>query len=109
MTIKGTTIPTHDIDPLEDIELLQKLDPSTIQLRLWHAQMQHDQGKLSSAELMKLERIAKQTSGRVRTVYNPYTGEIRKAFLPDWVGKHREEDPALVGWSSPVTAKFLKG
>lgn len=106
MAIKGSKITTHDIDPLEDIELIQQIDPSSVQLRLWHAQMQHDEGKLSSKELMKLERVASATSGRVRTIYNPYTGEIRKAYLPDWVGKHKEEDPPLVGWSAPITAKF---
>jgi hypothetical protein len=99
MTLKGTTIPTHDIDPLEDIELIKQIDPSAVQLRLWHAQMQHDQSALSSKELTKLEAHAKVTAGRVRTIYNPYTGEIRKAFLPDWVGKHRPEDPPMVGWA----------
>ncbi len=91
-------IPTHDVDPAEGLEGVAKTDPSSALIKLWHAQKQHDEGVLSSKELAVVERIAGQTAGRARTIYNPYSGEIRKAYLPDWIGKHKEHEPAVVGW-----------
>jgi hypothetical protein len=76
-----------------------QISPSSAQLVLWHGQMQHDLGLISSKELAVLEAQTQGEAKRSRTIYNPYTGEVRKAFLPDWVGKHRPDDPALVGWT----------
>lgn len=101
MTLRSSaTIPTHDIDPAEGIGGICAIDPSSAQIRLWHAQRQHDDGMISSKELAVLERVAGQTAGRSRTIYNPYTGEIRQVFLPDWIGKHKPEDPPMVGWTA---------
>lgn len=97
--IHSAVIPTLDIDPAEGLEGVCKIDPSSAQLKLWHAQKQHDLGVLSSKELAVVEQIAGRTAGRARTIYNPYTGEIRKAFLPDWIGKHKDEDAPMVGWT----------
>lgn len=105
MTLKGTTIPIHEIDLNEGVKEVCAVDPSSAQLVLWHGQMQHDLGVISSKELAALEATAGQVSGRARTIYNPYTGEIRKVFLPDWVGKHRPEDPPIVGWT-PASDKI---
>lgn len=91
------TIPVYDADLIEGAETCIA-DPSNAQIRLWHAQAQHDHGVISGKELAVLERIAGSSAGRSRSIYNPFTGEIRKVFLPDWVGKHKEEDPPMVGW-----------
>jgi|ERR1035437_875946 hypothetical protein len=100
MLLGSKPLTPHDIDPVEGLEEICKLDPSSAQLRLWHAQRQHDEGVLSGKELAVVERIAGQTAGRSRTIFNPYTGEIRKVMLPDWVGKHKDEDAPIVGWSA---------
>jgi hypothetical protein len=46
---------------------------------------------ISGKELAIVERLVGQLAGRARTIYNPYTGEIRKTFLPDWIGKWQKE------------------
>lgn len=103
MTIKGKgTIPVYDADLIENAETCID-EPSGAQLRIWHGRAQHDLGKISSKELAVLERLAGSQASRARTIYNPYTGEIRKAFLPNWVGKHREEDQPIVGWTKDIT------
>lgn len=100
MTLRcSATIPVHDVDVAESAEAVCQIDPSSAQLLLWHGQAQFDLGAISSRELAVLERTAGAAAGRARTIYNPYTGEIRRVFLPDWVGKHRPEDPAMVGWT----------
>ncbi len=99
MIMRSRLVPTLDVDPAEGLEDLCKIDPSSAQIKLWHAQRQHDDGVLSSRELQVVERIAGQTAGRSRSIYNPFTGEIRRAFLPDWIGKHKDDDPPMVGWS----------
>lgn len=102
MIYHSAIIPTHDVDPAEGLEGVCKIDPSSAQIKLWHAQKQHDNGVLSSKELAVVERIAAQTAGRARTIYNPFTGEIRKAFLPDWIGKHKPDEPPVVGWRQEI-------
>lgn len=94
----SATIPVYDADLAENAETCLA-DPSNAQVRLWHAQAQHDEGVISAKELAVLERLAGSQAGRSRAIYNPFTGEIRRAFLPDWVGKHKDEDPPMVGWS----------
>lgn len=96
----SATIPIHDVDPVEGLDGVCQVDPSSAQLKLWHAQMQRDQGIISGSELAVVEKLAGQVAGRARTIMNPYTGEIRKVFLPDWVGKHKPEDPPMVGWTA---------
>lgn len=99
MTIKGTTIPVHEVDLAEHGVTICQIDPSSAQLVLWAGQAQHDLGMISSKELAVLEAQAKTQAGRARTIYNPFTGEYRKVFLPDWVGKHRPDDPHVSGWT----------
>src|SRR4051812_38161757 len=94
----STTIPVYDADLAENAETCLA-DPSNARVRLWHAQAQHDEGVISAKELAVLERLAGSQAGRSRAIYNPFTGEIRRAFLPDWIGKHKDEDPPMVGWS----------
>ena len=99
MTIKGVgTIPVY-----EDLDLAKGIadggtvfDPSSAQLQLWHAQAQRDQTIISDKELAVVERLAGQTAGRSRSIYNPFTGEIRKTFLPDWIGKWQKQ-AVLIG------------
>ena len=94
MTIKGVgTIPVY-----ENLDLAKGIvdggtvfDPSSAQLQLWHAQAQRDQTIISDKELAVVERLAGQTAGRSRSIYNPFTGEIRKTFLPDWIGKWQRQ------------------
>lgn len=71
------TIP-HD----KEVNLDAILDPSSAQLQLWLAQMKRDHGDLSSREMNKIEIAAKPLAGKSRTLYNPFTGEIRKEFMP---------------------------
>lgn len=99
MTLRfSAVIPVHDIDPTEGLVGVVALGDSSAQLKLWHAQRQHDAGAISGRELTVVEAVAGAAAGRSRALYNPYTGEIRRAFLPDWVGKHRSEDAPMVGW-----------
>jgi hypothetical protein len=89
--IRGSkTIPVHDRDPVEGLGSCL-LDPGAAQLQLWHAQAQHDRTMISGKELAIVERLAGQLAGRAHSIYNPYTGEIRKTFLPDWIGKWQKE------------------
>jgi hypothetical protein len=94
----GRTIQVHDKDPVEGLENCL-IDSSAAQLQLWHAQAQRDNGMISGKELAVVEKLSRQMAGRARTIYNPYTGEIRKVMLPDWYGKHKPEDPTLSGWT----------
>jgi hypothetical protein len=53
-------------------------DPSSAQFQLWLAQAQRDTGAYSSRELAAMERAANPMAAKSRTVFNPFTGEIRK-------------------------------
>jgi hypothetical protein len=91
MTVKGSrTIQVHDKDPVEGLENCL-LGAGAAQLQLWHAQAQRDRAMISGKELAIVEKLAGQLAARARSIYNPYTGEIRKAFLPDWIGKWQKE------------------
>src|SRR5215472_8001957 len=105
----SSTIPTYDIDPTHEAESIAMMGPSAAQLRLWHAQMQRDKGVLSGEELAKLERTIGGEARRARTIFNPYTGEVRKVFLPDWYGKHRETDAPVVGWRDVAEDSYFRG
>ena len=92
MTIRGKgTIPVYDRDPVEGLSDCL-IDPSAAQLQLWHAQAQRDKTIISDKELAIVERLAGQMAGQSRTIYNPFTGEIRKTFLPDWIGKWQNKE-----------------
>ena len=104
--IMGKPIPTIDRDPLERLDELVQ-ESSSAQIQLWHAQSQRDHGMISDKELAIVEKLAGQVAGQSRSIYNPYTGELRKVFLPDWYTKHRPEDPTLSGWTPPQPKKKL--
>jgi hypothetical protein len=38
---------------------------------------------ISSSELAVVERLAGVVAGKSRAIYNPYTGEMRRQFIPD--------------------------
>lgn len=82
----GRPIETHEKDPVEGLENCL-LDPSAAQLQLWHAQSQRDHGMISGKELAIVEKLTNKEATKARTIYNPYTGEIRKAYLPEWYWK----------------------
>lgn len=54
------------------------INPSMAQFQLWLAQAQHDYGNYSSVELSKLEAKASWGAQRSKTIFNPFTGELRK-------------------------------
>jgi hypothetical protein len=53
-------------------------DPSTAQFQLWLAQAKRDQNNLSGRELSKIEGAASMLASRSRTMFNPFTGEVRR-------------------------------
>jgi len=57
------------------------LDPSSAQFQLWLAQAQRDAGRISGRELAGIERAAAPLAHRSRTIFNPFTGEIRKVEI----------------------------
>lgn len=54
------------------------LDPSSAQFQLWLAQMKRDHGDLSGREMGKVEIATQSMAKTSRTMFNPFTGEIRK-------------------------------
>jgi hypothetical protein len=54
------------------------LDPSSAQLHLWLAQSQHDMGNFGTRELAHIELKVRNMARRSKTIFNPFTGEIRK-------------------------------
>jgi hypothetical protein len=70
-------IPFNDRDVSPDAVL----DPSSAQLQLWLAQMKRDHGDLSDGEMTRVEIAVQPMAKRARTLYNPFTGEIRKQYL----------------------------
>ena len=66
--------------PFEDreVNLDAALDPSSAQFQLWLAQMKRDHGDISGKEMGKVETVAQPMAQRSRTMFNPFTGEIRK-------------------------------
>jgi hypothetical protein len=54
------------------------LDPSSAQLQLWLAQMKRDHGDISGQEMAKVEQAIQPAAKQSKTLYNPFTGEIRK-------------------------------
>jgi hypothetical protein len=56
-------------------------DAGTAQLQLWLAQMKRDHGDMSAREMAQAETVAAPLARKSRTLYNPFTGEIRKEYL----------------------------
>lgn len=61
-----------------EINLDAVLDPSSAQMQLWLAQMKRDHGDISGRELSKIEQVVRPLAKQAKTIYNPFTGEIRK-------------------------------
>lgn len=59
------------------------INPSMAQHHLWMGQAQHDRGMLSARELAKIEAAAGMIARHSRTMFNPFTGEIRKVDPDD--------------------------
>lgn len=54
------------------------LDPSSAQLQTWLAQARRDRGMISDREMALVEAVAGPLASRSRTIFNPFTGEIRR-------------------------------
>jgi hypothetical protein len=54
------------------------IDPSMAQFHLWLAQAQRDHGRISDAEMTRMEAAAQSLASRSRVMFNPFTGEIRR-------------------------------
>ena len=61
-----------------DVNLNAALDPSSAQFQLWLAQMKRDHGDLSGREMGQVESAVQPMAKKSRTMFNPFTGEIRK-------------------------------
>jgi hypothetical protein len=67
------------LDPSgREVALEGILDPSSAQFQLWLAQAKRDHGDMSGKELGKVEAAIGGTAKRSKTLFNPFTGEIRK-------------------------------
>jgi len=64
-----------------DVNLDAALDPSSAQFQLWLAQMKRDHGDLSGREMGKVESAVQPMAKKSRTMFNPFTGEIRKVEI----------------------------
>jgi hypothetical protein len=62
----------------KDINLDAALDPTSAQIQLWLAKMKRDHMDISDREMSKVEQAIQPMAKRARTIYNPFTGEIRK-------------------------------
>lgn len=73
----GPTVPFRDKMPNPEAIL----DPSTAQFQLWLAQMHRDHGNISGREMARMERAAVPQARKSITLFNPFTGKIRKVDL----------------------------
>ena len=69
----GRLLPFKDREPNSEAVI----NPSMAQYHLWLAQIQRDHGKLSDREMARMEGKASMLAQRSRTIFNPFTGEIR--------------------------------
>jgi len=67
-------VPEPRDEPLQPL----MLDYSWAQFQLWLAQARRDKGMISGQELAVVERIAGPMAKKSKTLYNPFTKEIRK-------------------------------
>ncbi|MGZ4849803.1 MAG: hypothetical protein ACXV2C_00255 [Candidatus Bathyarchaeia archaeon] len=57
------------------------LEPTSAQIQLWLAQMKRDHSDISDNEMAKVEQAIAPMAKKAKTIYNPFTGEIRKVYL----------------------------
>jgi hypothetical protein len=57
------------------------LDPSSAQFQLWLAKMKRDHGDISGREMGNIEHAIAPQAKKSRTMFNPFTGEIRKVEI----------------------------
>jgi hypothetical protein len=53
-------------------------NPEIAQFHLWLAQIQRDHGNLGGHDMRRMEMTAQPMARRARTMFNPFTGEIRR-------------------------------
>lgn len=70
------TVPIPDRMPL-----MGSMDAAQSWLNLKMAEAQRDRGLMSGRELSKVEIALQPQARKARTIYNPFTGEIRKEFI----------------------------
>ncbi len=73
-TRHGRLLWLDDREPRPDAAI----NPSMAQHHLWLAQAQRDAGNFSGRELEKMEGLTRAMASKSRTIFNPFTGEIRK-------------------------------
>jgi hypothetical protein len=56
-------------------------DCSMAQFHLWLAQAQRDKKMISGKELAVVEKLVGPKAKKAKTIYNPFTGEIRKVEI----------------------------
>jgi hypothetical protein len=54
------------------------INPSMAQYHLWLAQIQRDHGRYSDKEMARMELKATAPARRAKTLFNPFSGEIRQ-------------------------------
>ena len=72
--VLGRLLPLKDREPRLDAII----NPSMAQFYLWLAQAQRDHGNLSGREMARVEGAAGTMARRARTMFNPFTGEMRR-------------------------------
>lgn len=70
------TIPIPDRMPL-----MGSMDDAQAWLNLKMAEAQRDHKMISDREMATVERALQPRARRARTLYNPFTGEIRREFI----------------------------
>lgn len=53
-------------------------DPSMAQFQLWLAQAHRDHGNIGGRDMSRMEGVAGRMASRSKTMFNPFTGEIRR-------------------------------
>ena len=64
-----------------ELNVSAALDPSSAQFQLWLARMKRDHGYLSGREMGKVESAVQPMAKKSQTMFNPFTGEIRKVEI----------------------------
>jgi hypothetical protein len=78
MLIQRKSLVSHED---KEVNASAVLDPTSAQIQMWLAQAKRDHGDLSGRELGKIEGLIGGAAKRSRTLYNPFTGEIRKVEI----------------------------
>jgi len=77
MSVLGRLLPFENKEIFMDVSQ----DPSSAQFQIWLAQMKRDHGLISDFEMGKVENSLQSQAKKAKTIYNPFTGEIRKVEI----------------------------